>query len=123
MIKYIPAIAILVSFLVSAQMCTSKQELNPVEINTSCFTQDSLKNVSWQKDQLTFFQQPKSGPLRVVVNYYNNEYFLTNENGYVSSPMSYIFDCSGNSLGKRGINYNVFTSGSKEVVTLLEGKY
>jgi len=123
MIKYIPAIAILVSFLVSAQMCTPKQELNPVEINTSCFTQESLKNVSWQKDQLTFFQQPKSGPLRVVVNYYNNEYFLTYENGYVSSPMSYIFDCSGNSLGKRGINYNVFTSGSKEVVTLLEGKY
>lgn len=123
MTKFIPVIAILVSLLLSAQMCGSKEEVNPVEINTSCFTQESLKDVSWQKDQLTFFQQPKSGALRVVVNYYNNEYFLTYENPTVSSPMSYIFDCSGNSLGKRGINYNLFTSKSKEVVTLLEGKY
>lgn len=123
MTKFTPIIAILIGFLLLAQMCDSKQEVNPVEINTSCFTQESLKNVSWQKDQLTFFQQPKSGALRVVVNYYNNEYFLTYENLTVSSPMSYIFDCSGNSLGKRGINYNIFISQSKDVVTLVEGKY
>ena len=123
MIKFTPIVALLTCFLSTAQTFGPRQDVNPVEINTSCFTQESLKNVAWQKDQLTYFQQPKSGPLRVVVNYYNNEYFLTYENGYVSSPISYIFDCSGNSLGKRGINYNLFISQLKEVVTLVEGKY
>lgn len=118
-----PLIVILICFLSMAQMCGSKEEVNPGEINTSCFTQESLKNVSWQKDQVAVFQQPKSGHLIVTVVYYNNEYFLALGNPALSSPASYIFDCSGNSIGKRGINYNDFWSGSKKVVTLLEGTY
>ncbi|WP_051041028.1 hypothetical protein [Fibrisoma limi] len=121
--KYTLSIAILVGFLSTAQMCGTKDDVNPEVDSTSCFSDKSLTSVSWQKDQLTFFQQPKSGSLRVVVYTYKNESFLAFVNGFVSSPMNYIFDCSGRTLAQRGINYNVFSDGAKQVKLLLEGNY
>ncbi len=116
-------IAILASFLSTAQMCSSKDDLSPEGVRLSCFSDKSLTDVSWQKDQLQFFQKPKSGPLKVVVYTYKNESFLAFENGFISSPMSYIFDCSGVTIIKRSINYNTFHSEAKQLKVLLEGSY
>ncbi|MEZ0610480.1 hypothetical protein ACAW74_18345 [Fibrella sp. WM1] len=121
--KISPIAVILIYVLSTAQMCSSKQDVSPEEIATSCFSNESLTSVSWQKDQLTAFQQPKSGPLTVVVYSYKNEHFLAFENGFDSGPASHIFDCSGVTLGKRAINYNEFYGNNKRIKILLEGKY
>ncbi|WP_461140405.1 hypothetical protein [Spirosoma pomorum] len=118
-----PIIAILITGLSTAQTCSSRQEVNPDSETNSCFSTESLTTVSWQKDQIAFFQQPKSGPLQVVTYGYKGEDFLMVSNAFVSSPASYIFDCSGVSIGKRGINYNTFMNEAKRGRVLLEGKY
>ncbi|WP_046573375.1 hypothetical protein [Spirosoma radiotolerans] len=116
-------IAILASFLSTAQMCGSKDDVSPEGVSSSCFSDKSLADVSWQKDQLQFFQKPKSGPLKVIVYTYKDESFLAFENGFISSPMSYVFDCSGATIAKRSINYNAFYSEAKQLKVLLEGSY
>lgn len=115
------ALAIIV--ISTAEKCGSSSDVNPENATTGCFANSPLENISWAKDQLAFFQQPKSGPLRVVVFSYKNEDFLAFEGGFVSSPMSYIFDCSGVTIVKRGINYNAFYDEAKQKQVLLEGKY
>lgn len=52
---------------------------------------------------------------------YKKEYFLAFENGFLSSPMSHIFDCSGKNISERGIRYNNFTDNAKKLKVLLEG--
>jgi hypothetical protein len=118
-----PIIAILIVFLTTAQTCGSRQEVDPNSGSGSCFSTESLTAVSWQKDQVAFFQQPKSGDLQVVTYAYKGEDFLSIGNAFVSSPASYIFDCSGVSIGKRGINYNTFMNEAKKGRVLLEGRY
>lgn len=113
----------LAGFLSTAQTCGSKDDVSPEGASSSCFTAKSLTEVSWQKKQVDFFQQPKSGPLTVVTYTYKNEAFLAFENGFISSPMSYVFDCSGTTIAKRGINYNAFYSEAKRGNVLLEGRY
>ena len=115
--------AVSVCLLLAAETCGSKNEVDPEKATESCFSKESLASVAWQKDQLAFFQQPKSGGLAVVVYAYQNEDFLAFENGFDSGPASHIFDCSGVTLGKRGINYNAFYKGNKKRKVLLEGKY
>lgn len=118
-----PIIVILIACLSTALTCESKQDLKPDSGTNSCFSTESLTAVSWQKDQVAFFQQPKSGSLQVVTYAYRGEDFLMVSNAFVSSPASYIFDCSGVSIGKRGINYNTFMNEAIKGKVLLEGKY
>lgn len=117
-------IMVLAIFLSSAERCSSREDVSPEKTTaTGCFSDAPLEKINWVKGQLAYFQRPKSGPLRVVVYSYKNEPFLAFENGFVSSPMSYIFDCSGATITKRGINYNAFYGEAKPVKVLLEGQY
>lgn len=117
------ALALAIVLISTAEKCGSKSDISPEDATTGCFANSPLDNISWAKDELTFFQQPKSGSLRVVVYSYKNEKFLAFENGFDNGPSSHIFDCSGITLGKRGINYNEFYNSNKKVKLLLEGKY
>ena len=121
--KFTPVIAILICFLSTAQMCGSKEEVSPEGISTSCFSKESLNTVAWQKDRLAAFQVPKSGHITAVTYSYKGEEFLYITNVAVSSPISYIFDCSGVSVGKRGVNYNTFMNEAKQGKILFEGDY
>lgn len=121
--RFTPLVAILIGLLSTAETCHSKQDVSPEELATSCFSNESLTTVSWQKDQLAAFQQPRSGPLTVVIYAYKNEHFLAFENAFDSGPAGHIFDCSGVTLGKRAINYNEFYGSNKKVKVLLEGRY
>lgn len=121
--KFTLLFALAIVFVSTAEQCGSKSDINPKGATTGCFANSPLENISWAKDQLISFQRPKSGPLRVVVFSYKNEDFLAFENGFISSPMSYIFDCSGVTIAKRGINYNTFYDKAKQRQVLLEGKY
>ena len=114
-------IALIATILSSAETCTSQEDVGPE--STGCFSDAPLENIAWAKDQLQVFQRPRSGPLRVSVYIYRGENFLIFSNPSVSSPMSYIFDCSGANISQRGINYNVFMESAKEVAVLLEGNY
>lgn len=121
--KYTPVIAVLICFLSTAQMCGSKEEVSPEGVSTTCFSEESMITVAWQKDQLTSWQRPKSGPLAVIVYSYKGENFLAFENGFDNGPASHIFDCSGTTLGQRAINYNEFYDNNKRIKVLLEGTY
>ena len=85
--------AVIVCLLLTAETCGSKNDVNPEGTTESCFSQESLVTVAWQKEQLAFFQQPKSGGLAVVVYTYQNEDFLAFENGFDNGPISHLFDC------------------------------
>jgi hypothetical protein len=121
--KSILVFALAIVVISTAEKCGSNSDVNPETATTGCFAGSPLESISWAKDQLAFFQQPKSGPLQVIIYSYKNEDFLAFEGGFVSSPMSYIFDCSGITLSKRGINYNEFYNNNKKVKTLLQGTY
>lgn len=88
-----------------------------------CFSKASLENTPWAKDQMTQFQRPKSGSLRVAVYSYKDEQYLVFTNGFVSSPASYIFNCSGVNLPALKIGYNQFMDHAKVVEVLLEATY
>lgn len=100
--------------------CDSDKKLDP---DQGCFSHSPLKTISWAKTELAYFQRPKSGPLRVVVYSYKKERFLAFENLTLSSPMSHIFDCSGNTTSQRGIHYNDFTTDAQALKVLLNEKY
>ena len=102
--KSILAFALAIVVISTAEKCGSTSEVNPEVDKIGCFSDSPLEKISWAKDQLQYFQQPKSGSLWVSTYSYKGEDFLAFENGFVSSPMSYIFDCSGVSIGKRGID-------------------
>jgi hypothetical protein len=112
---------LMASMLSTAETCKSEEDAGPE--STGCFSNAPLENIPWAKDQLQVFQRPRSGPLQVSIYIYRGENFLVFANPSLSSPMSYIFDCSGASIGQRGINYNVFMDSAKEVAIILEGKY
>lgn len=112
---------LVVAILSSAETCTSREEVGPE--SAGCFSNAPLENIAWAKDQLQVFQRPRSGSLQVAVYSYEGEKFLVFSNGFVSCPACYIFDCSGTSIGKREINYNVFMNSAKEVAVLLEESY
>lgn len=113
----------LVAILISSTVrCGSRRDVSPL-YSAGCFSDDPLEKISWAKDQLQSFQRPRSGPLRVVIYDYKKERFLAFENVFLASPGGYIFDCSGVSIGKRGIHYNTFTDEAKAIQLLLEGTY
>ena len=113
---------IAIAFLLIGGACT-EAEIKEYEIGESCFTKESLETVPWVKDQLAFFQVPKQGPLRVAVYQYRDQYYLAFENPSLSSPMSYIFNCDGKTIGEVSIHYNEFYGQNKLMTVLLEAKY
>ncbi|GGM89224.1 hypothetical protein GCM10010967_22500 [Dyadobacter beijingensis] len=113
---------IVIGFLLIGGSCT-ETEIKEYEIEESCFTKESLETVSWVKDQLNFFQVPKQGPLRVAVYQYRDQYYLAFENPSLSSPMSYIFNCDGKTIGEVNIHYNEFYGQNELMSVLLEAKY
>lgn len=113
---------IVIGFLLIGGSCT-ETEIKEYEIGESCFTKESLETVSWVKDQLAFFQVPKQGSLRVAVYQYRDQYYLAFENPALSSPMSYIFNCDGKTIGEVNIHYNEFYGRNKLKTVLLEAKY
>lgn len=113
---------IVFGFLLIGGSCT-EAEIKEYEIAESCFTKESLETVPWVKDQLAFFQVPKQGPLRVAVYQYRDQYYLAFENPSLSSPMSYIFNCDGKTIGEVSIHYNEFYGQNKLMTVLLEAKY
>jgi hypothetical protein len=117
--KRILLAAFLLTLISTAEQCG----IGPDRLRDGCFADAPLEKIPWAKDQLASFQQPRSGPLRVVVYSYRKEQFLAFENPVLSSPMSYIFDCSGTSIGQKNINYNVFYDEAKKLRVLHQGKY
>ena len=121
--KSILIFALAIIVISTAEKCGSDSDVNPESAATGCFANSPLENISWAKDQLAFFQRPKSGSLQVVIYSYKNEDFLAFENAFDSGPSGHIFDCSGVTLDKRGINYNEFFNNNKKVKVLLQGSY
>ncbi|MBO9615064.1 MAG: hypothetical protein J7619_20330 [Dyadobacter sp.] len=113
---------IVIGFLLIGGSCT-EAEIKEYEIGEPCFTKESLETVPWIKDQLAFFQVPNQGPLRVAVYQYLDQYYLAFENPALSSPMSYIFNCDGKTIGEVSIHYNEFYGQNKLMTVLLEAKY
>lgn len=113
---------IVIGFLLIGGSCT-EAETKEYEIGEPCFTKESLETVPWVKNQLAFFQVPKQGPLRVAVYQYRDQYYLAFENPALSSPMSYIFNCDGKTIGEVSIHYNEFYGQNKLMMVLLEAKY
>ena len=107
--------------IISTASC-SKDGATEMPANT-CFQKDALSELPWLKTVVTQFQQPKSGPLKVVLYTYKSEYYIGVNNPLVSSPGSYIYNCSGESIGKLNINYNQFTTEAHAERVLLEGTY
>ena len=117
------ALILVSSCLFSLSSC-EQAELKTDEIKSDgCFSKASLENTPWAKDQLTQFQRPKSGSLKVAVYFYKNEQYLVFTNGFVSSPASYIFNCSGVNIPNLKIGYNQFMDQAKEVEVLLDETY
>jgi hypothetical protein len=112
--------ALAFSFLLLLNACNEKDRPGA---SGGCFNDSPLETIPWAKDQLALFQRPKSGPLQVSVYSYKNEVFLVFANAFDSGPTSHIFDCSGTTLGKRGIHYNEFFDEARLVKTLLTGTY
>jgi len=107
-------------FLLMASSCNPAGKTDP---DLGCFADNPLETIPWTKDELANFQRPRSGLLSVVLYSYKREYFLAFENGFLSSPMSHIFDCSGKNISERCIRYNDFTDDAKKLKVLLEGGY
>ncbi|MDI9879104.1 hypothetical protein [Flectobacillus longus] len=108
-------------FIFSMNACTDDAS-NTLPTDT-CFKKDPIAELPWLKTVVTQFQQPKSGPLKVVLYVYKSEYYIAVNNPLVSSPGSYIFNCKGESIGKLNISYNQFTADALTEKVLLEGTY
>ncbi|MFD1143285.1 hypothetical protein ACFQ4C_19310 [Larkinella insperata] len=93
------------------------------DLKERCFTKSSLEGTPWVKQHLSGFQQPKAGPLSVVVYSYQGQEYLVFSNPFLSSPMSNIFNCAGQRLTQLGIPYNQFMKDAKRVDVLLEKTY
>jgi hypothetical protein len=109
-----------VFFLSCEQASLKTDDIKDEPTMIKCFSKASLQDTPWVRDQLVLFRRPKSGSLRVVVFSYQNEQYLAFGNGFVSSPASYVFNCSGVNLPTLKIGYNQFSDQAKEVEVLLE---
>lgn len=113
---------LVIGFLLIGESCT-QTDIREYEEVESCFTKESLETVSWIKDELVWFQQPKQGSLRVAVYRFRGQDFLAFENPALSSPMSYIFNCDGKTIGEVNIHYTEFYGANQLMTVLLEAKY
>lgn len=113
---------IIILLMLIAGSCT-EMEIKEYDESEPCFSKESLETVPWIKAELAWFQQPKMGFLRVSVYRYRGDYYLAFENFLTSSPMSHIFNCSGQNFGELNINYNEFYDNIETMAILLEDKY
>lgn len=113
----------LVFFFSCEQASLKADDVKDEPTTSGCFSKASLQDTPWVKDQLTKFQRPRSGPLRVVIYSYQAREFLAFENPSLSSPASYIYNCSGAKIPDLNINYNAFYDQAKEIEVLLEENY
>lgn len=84
----------------------------------SCFTEESVKTISWLRPILDNFEKPKGGGYRLVLRMYRGEYFIVIGNPLVSSPMSYIFNCEGKTISDLGIRYDEFYDNAEFLAVL-----
>jgi hypothetical protein len=117
----IATLMLLASLLIYGS-CT-QTEIEENEGSQPCFTKESLKTMSWVKDELAWFQQPKMSFLRVAVYRYRTEYYLAFENPTLSGPSGHIFNCAGQDLGVLGIGYNEFYDNVELMAVLLNEEY
>ena len=87
--------------------------------NSNCFTNDPINEYSWLNDAVTFYTQPKSGETAVSVYLFKNNYYVAVENPSMNSPASFIFNCSGTTIGELNISYNAFMDSAKRVTVLM----
>jgi hypothetical protein len=98
--------------------CDRSMESN--EVIAQCYKENPIEELPWLKAAIQEFQKPKSGgPLRVSIRVFRNELFFVLANPAVSSPMSYIFNCHGETIDKLGIDYNLFYKESKQIQVIL----
>lgn len=98
--------------------CHTSVESN--EVSAKCYKQNPIEELPWLKAAIQEFQKPKSGgPLRVSTRVFRNELFFVLANPAVSSPMSYIFNCQGETIDKLGIDYKLFYKESKQIQVIL----
>ncbi|GAB3336581.1 hypothetical protein GCM10027299_46770 [Larkinella ripae] len=88
-----------------------------------CFAHESLETTPWLRAHLAGFQQPTTGPLRVVVYAYEGHYYLAFENPRLSAPMANVFNCAGQRLPELKIEYDRFMKRAKDRDVLLEETY
>jgi hypothetical protein len=112
----------IIPLMLIAGSCTETQ-IREYEATDLCFTKELLETVPWMKAELAWFQQPKMGFLRVSVYRYRGDYYLAFENFLTSSPISHIFNCSGQHLGELNINYNEFYENIETTAVFLEDNY
>ncbi|MGX7686438.1 hypothetical protein ACWA1C_04675 [Flectobacillus roseus] len=108
-------------FIFSMNACTD--DTSHALPTDTCFKKDAIAELPWLKSVVTDFQKPNSGPLEVVLYTYKNQYFIGVVNPLVSSPASYIYNCSGESIGKLNIGYNQFVAEARTIDVLLKGTY
>lgn len=113
---------VVIAFLLIGGSCT-ETEIKEYEATEPCFTKESLETVSWIRNELAWFQQPKMSFLGVVVYRYRGEYYLAFENPTLSGPASHIFNCAGQNLGDLRIQYNEFYDHAELMAILLHEKY
>lgn len=113
---------VIMGLLLIGGSCT-EAEIKEYEAAEPCFTKESLETVSWIKDELAWFQQPKMGSLRVAVYRYKSDYYLAFENSFLNGPVSHIFNCEGQNLGHLQIHYNDFYDNGDLMAVLLTDRY
>ena len=90
------------------------------ELLSSCNTTDPMKELGWLADlDQRYEKQSHRYQIRVVE--YNNEGYILLEDFVSSSPMSTIFDCSGEiafNTSLAGVHYNDFMKQIKTVKVL-----
>ena len=93
------------------------------EVVAKCYNENPIEELGWLKTAVQGFQKPKSGPLTVSAMVFRNEMYFVLTNPYVSSPMSYIFNCQGKTIGQLGIHYNTFIGEAKLFKVFLNQNY
>lgn len=107
-----------ITLLVWVTSC-AKQEAIDSEA-TPCYLNDPLKELVWMPDIVQYFKSSFKNVTTVTLYRYKNQQFFAFENAFVSGPVGYIYNCSGESLPKLGISYNEFYNSAKEVKVIFE---
>lgn len=110
-------IGLFVSIFCLAISCTEVVNFE-YDREKSCFTEESVKTISWLRPILDNFEKPRGGGYRLVLRMYRGEYFIVIGNPLVSSPMSYIFNCEGKTISDLGIGYDEFYDNAEFLAVL-----
>ncbi|MGL4631191.1 MAG: hypothetical protein ACRCVT_08300 [Leadbetterella sp.] len=87
-------------------------------VSSACYKNDPIEELPWLKKLVEDFDKQKtSSYVLSLVEYEDKAYFVFGI-PYTSSPMSYIFNCEGKSIGQLGINYDTFNKQSRNIKIL-----